>query len=119
MQNRFKSDYDREEDMLFLYDSAKKSSGSIEFGDLVVDFDRGGAVSAVEIFNASGYLSKLTGLRITKASLGSASGISFSATEMKGTVIIKMILLLKGKEVPASIAVPSAAYHSPALAYAG
>jgi len=66
MLSKFKTDYDAEEDLLYLYNENKKSKGSIEFGDLIVDLEKQGTIVGLEIFEASKYLSELTNKKITK-----------------------------------------------------
>lgn len=85
MPNKFNLDYDAEEDLLYLYSPGKKSKGSIELGELVVDLEKGGNVVGLEIFNASRYLSDLTNRKITKENLKKIERAEFSFSTRKGT----------------------------------
>ncbi len=118
MSSKFKIDYDVEEDLLYIYNENKKSSGSIEFGDLIVDLEKKGSVVGLEIFGASNYLSELTNKKITKKDLEKMENAVFSFTTRKGTIIIKVMLPLKKEHVPATIAVQDMHYKSPVLAQA-
>jgi len=118
MLSKFKVDYDSDEDLLYLYNTNKKSKGSIEFGDLIVDLEKKGEIVGLEIFGASKYLSELTNRRITKQSLKKIEKANFSFITKKGTIIIKIVLPIEREKVPATIAIQNMEYQSPALAYA-
>ena len=118
MSNKFKTDYDSEEDLLYLYNDGKKASGSIEFDDLVVDLEKKGEIVGLEIFGASKYLSELTGKKISKSDLQKIEETEFSFTAKKGTIIIKIALPIENMLVPAAIAVQNMRYKSPAIACA-
>jgi len=55
----FEFDYDVENDDLFVYLKGEKSSGAVELGSFVFDFDKKGQLVAFEILDASETLSKL------------------------------------------------------------
>lgn len=118
MPAKFKLDYDEEEDLLYLYDERKKASGSVEFGDLIIDLEKGGRVVGMEIFGASEYLSELTNKKITKQDIKKIQSAAFTFTARNGTMIIRIILPIKKEEVPATIAIQDINYTSPAMAYA-
>ncbi|MDD5163357.1 MAG: DUF2283 domain-containing protein [Candidatus ainarchaeum sp.] len=115
--SKFKLDYDFEEDLLFLYDENKKSKGSIEFGELVVDLEKNGKIVALEIFDASKYFTDLTDRKITRQMLSKIENASFSCIEKKGTVFVKIILPIEKEQVPATIAIQNIAYKSPIMAH--
>jgi uncharacterized protein YuzE len=58
MEN-FNFDYDSENDDLFVYLEGKKSSGAIELGNFILDFDSRGDLVAMQILNVSEVLSKI------------------------------------------------------------
>jgi len=118
MQSEFKIDYDLEEDLLFLYDENRKSQGSVEFGDLIVDLEREGKICGLELFEASKYLTDLTGRKIGREDLEKIQKAKISIIEKKGTTIIKMILIIEQEAIPASIAIQNIHYKSPILAKA-
>lgn len=55
----FKFSYDEESDDLFIYLEGSKSSGAVEIGDFVFDFDEHENLIGIQILNASEVLSKL------------------------------------------------------------
>lgn len=116
MLNKFKTDYDSEEDLLYLYNENKKSKGSIEFGDLIIDMEKKGNIVGLEIFGASKYLSELTNTKITKDALEKMQKVTFSFTQRKGIVLIKIIFPLEKEKVPATIAIQNMHYKSPLTA---
>ncbi len=118
MPGKFRLDYDSGEDLLYLYNENRKSKGSIEFGDLIVDLEKNGEIAGLEIFGASKYLSELTGKKISKSALKKIENAEFSFTEKKGTIIIKIVLPLEKEKVPATIAIQNIHYKSPAMAHA-
>lgn len=109
----FKLDYSFEDDLLYLYNENKKSNGSIEFGDLIVDLEKKGEVVGLEIFDASKYLSELTSKKISKQNLKKIEKASFSFTSKKGTILIKIILPIKKEKSPATITIQNINYKSP------
>lgn len=111
--SKFKLDYDFEEDLLFLYDENKKSKGSIEFGELVVDLEKNGEIVSLEIFDASKYFTDLTDRKITRQMLSKIENASFSYIKKKGTVFVKIILPIEKEQVPATIAIQNINYKSP------
>ncbi len=56
---KFNFDYDSENDDLFIYSEGKKSSGAVELGDFILDFDEKGDLVAIQITNVSEVLSKI------------------------------------------------------------
>lgn len=116
MQESFKVDYDSGEDILFAYNSSVKSSGSVELGELVIDLDRAGEIVALEVFNASSYLSELTNKRISKELLKKMEKALVSFTARGGTTIIKIFLQVEKETVPATIAIQNMHYKSPIMA---
>lgn len=116
MLSKFKTDYDFEEDLLFIYNPKVKSKGSIEFGELIIDLEKQGRIVGLEIFNASKYLSELTNKKITKSQLKKIDKASLTVTEKKGTIIIKIVISLEKEKVPATIAIQDFQYQSPITA---
>jgi len=56
---KFNFDYDSENDDLFVYLERKKSSGAIELGNFVLDFDKTGNLVAMHILNVSEVFTKI------------------------------------------------------------
>lgn len=55
----FKTDYDEENDSLFVYSEDSKSNGAVEIGNFIFDFDKTGNLKAIEILEASEILKSL------------------------------------------------------------
>ena len=55
---QFKFDYDVNNNDLFIYLEGKKSKGSIELGNFILDFDEKGDLVAIQILNISEILKK-------------------------------------------------------------
>lgn len=117
MSNKFKFDYDEEEDLLYIYNENKKSKGSIEFGDLIVDLDKNQNVVGLEIFDASKYLSYLTNKRITKKQLKKIETASLFFSVEKGFILIKFVLPLNKERIPVPIMIQNMHYRSPSLRF--
>lgn len=62
------TDYDKEQDILFLKVKGRPYNKSIDFEHIIIDFDRNGAISGVQLFDASKLftISKNTFSTITK-----------------------------------------------------
>lgn len=118
MLNKFKFDYDTENDLLYLYNPKKKSKGSIEFGELIIDLEKKGGIAGIEIFDASKYLSELTNKKITKKALKNLEKASLSYSVKKGTVMIRIILKIEKEEILAPVAIQNMHYKSPIMAFA-
>ena len=55
----FKTDYDEENDSLFVYSEGPKSNGAVEVGNFIFDFDKKGDLKAMEILEASEILKNI------------------------------------------------------------
>ncbi len=109
-------DYDSKNDLLYLFNPAKKSKGSIEFGELVIDLEKKGEITGIEIFDASKYLSELTSRKISKKALKELENASFTCSNRKGTVIIKITLTTPLEKILAPLAIQDLNYKSPLIA---
>lgn len=108
-----KFDYDTKYDDLFIYNSDKKSRGAVEFGDLIIDFDSNMNVVAIEMTNASDYLSKLVDL-FNKETLRKLKDCRFNAVRHKNMLIIKLLLVSENDKINIPIQVPCVMDKSPA-----
>ena len=57
-KTKIKKDYDKENDILFVFSEKGDYDHSVEFDDFVVDFDKKGKIKAIEIFDFSKLLKK-------------------------------------------------------------
>lgn len=68
--------YDRENDVLFISEGVE-ASDALTVGDVMVEFSEDGDVVALEILNASDFLSDLSDVRIDKDDLEGLQGADF------------------------------------------
>ena len=112
----YKFDYDKENDDLFIHRRDSKSKGSIEFGDLVLDFNSKKQLVGIEILNASKFLKDITGRDITSL-LEQLKSCSIDVKAKNNILLIKIILSTDSEEVSPIIPVPIITEPSPSLAY--
>ncbi len=111
---KFNFSYDLENDDLFIYLKDKKSSGAIELGNFILDFDKEGNLVAIQILNISEILSKF----FTK--IKQASQINEVKTEIvnfRNMEGIKFSISADNKEETANILIPHIKEKSPVLSY--
>ena len=109
--------YDRDNDDLFLYLKGSKTTGSVEFGGIILDFDKK-KVNALEFLDATKTLSSIVGSRVTKKQLACLKATSLESEVKGGSLIIRFVLLSAEEEkISAPIVIPGFNYKSPALAY--
>ncbi len=107
MRRKFSISYDRKIDDLFIYLSRKKSSASVEFGDVVLDIDADGKVVGVEVQGASRLLSKISGVKVSKSDLEKISQAVVEVSKIQNSLIVKIFLKIKPeKEIVSPIVVP-------------
>ena len=118
---KFNIDYDKESDDLFL-SSEEKSKGSIEIGNIVLDFDNKCRLVGIELLNAIQFLkdSVANGTEkiISKEFLSTLIGCEVETKQQNNFLFIKIILTGKLGEVSCPINAPLIQEASPALAYA-
>ncbi|MCK4326864.1 MAG: DUF2283 domain-containing protein [Candidatus Diapherotrites archaeon] len=109
--------YDAESDDLFLYRKGSKSSGSVELGNIILDFDKNG-VNALQFIEATETLSGIVGLRVTKKMLSSITAVSLDSEVKGGNLIVRFGVVAMDMKLAAPIVVPGFKHKSPALAFA-
>ncbi len=115
---KFKFDYDKENDDLFLYSGKSKSTASIEIGDIVLDFDKNRGLVGIEIMRASELIKSLVidNVRINKNLLSNIITCKVDTKFHDNLLTIKMILLMSGEQrIPVNLSVPHITKSSPAL----
>jgi len=117
---KFKFDYDKKNDDLFLFSPKSKSKGSIELGDIVLDFNKKKEFVGIQLINASKLIKELVNENsaIVRDILNNLSGCEVDVKTKGNLLIIKLYLFSKSKEVTPIISVPNIRETSPALAYA-
>jgi uncharacterized protein YuzE len=108
----FKFDYDSENDDLFVYSEGLKSSGAVEFGNLILDFDDKSNLVAFQIINASEFFSKFFSkiLDLSKMSSLNAEVINFRNMDA-----LKLKVSFGDFEESSNILIPRIKQSSPAL----
>lgn len=116
MQN-FKHSYDEKEDDLFLYNSNSKSKGSIEIGDLIIDFNSKKEIVAIQILNASQFIKDFSTKNIKlKEILNNLTSVKINIINKKNLMLIKLFLTSNNKEINPIISIPNITTGSPAIA---
>lgn len=118
----FKSDYDKENDDLFLYNPKSKSRASIEIGDIILDFDKNKTLSAIEIMNATKFIKSFLiddKITIDKESLANLITCRVDTKVQDNLLLVKIVLLMKfNKQIPLVLSIPRITRSSPALSAA-
>lgn len=117
---KFKFSYDEGSDDLFLFSSASKSKGSIEIGDLILDFNSKKELVGLQIINASKFIQDVVGEQsfAIKDLLADLKACSVEVKVKSNLLIIKVCLASQAKEISPVFSVPRITETSPALAYA-
>ncbi len=114
MHRKFRVDYDAEHDSLFLY--REKSHGSVEIGNLVLDFDRKRDLVGLEMLDASKVLQSMnvSELRVTKRLLASIADCRIETKDENGMLVIKVFLHFENEQqLITPLMVPSIKEPSP------
>ena len=115
---KFNFSYDKKNDDLFLYHPTSKSTGSVEIGDLVLDFNNKKKLVGIQISKASNFLKELITEKNISDILKSLQECKVEIKNKNNILIIKMHLFGKNKEITPIISMPSINEPSPALACA-
>jgi len=115
----FEFSYDRDNDDLFIFRRDSKSKGSVELGNLILDFDYKKNLVGIEIINATEYLSEVLNLsrervREILCTLKKCN----VRTKLYGNAIL-ILIILQGEKEEKNIAltVPDIRQKSPAVLY--
>ena len=116
---KFNFSYDKEHDDLFLHRPDSKSKGSVEIGNLILDYNSKKELVGLQIMGASKVLQDLTNetARITKEVLSHLQECRLDAKAKNNLLIIRIFLNSKIKEISSVLSVPSIREPSPALVY--
>ena len=110
----FKTHYDSENDDLFLYLDGAKSSGSIEAGDLIFDFDEKGNLVAMQVTEASKFFRILLSKSII---LSNSISFKAEATKFRNIESVRFTISDDFNKETANILVPRITNSSPSLEY--
>lgn len=119
MIKKYNFSYDILSDDLFLYDSTSKSRGSIEIGDIIIDFDNKKELVALQFINASKTLKDmLLENKDIKEILKNLKECKIQAKTKENILIIRIELITQNDNVTSVISIPKIERTSPSLAYA-
>ena len=110
----FNFDYDEENDNLFIYSGESKSSGAVEFGNFVIDFDEKENFVGLEISEASKVLSRLLSKIIE---LNKIVELKTDVVNFRNMASIKIKIITDKGSDTANIIIPAIKENSPALDY--
>ena len=111
---KFNFNYDSENDDLFIYLEDRKSSGAVELGNFVLDFDEKGNLVAMQILNASEILSKILS-KVIK--LNTVREVRADIINFRNMDAIKFKIISEDYEENANILIPHIKEKSPVLSY--
>ncbi len=109
---KFNFSYDQENDDLFMFNPESKSKGSIEFGDLVLDFNKKKELVGIQMMNASKFLKEILDEEVD---LGSLEECKVEIKVQNNLLLIKIGLFTKSKVLNPVLTVPNIKEKSPAL----
>ena len=114
----FKFDYDKENDDLFLYSGKSNSKGSIELGNIILDYNNKKELVGVELMGASEILKDLVNDKRESVEevLNNLERCKADVKTKNKILIIKLFLVSKNKEITPTLSVPII-QKSPALSY--
>ena len=117
---KFNFSYDKENDDLFLSRPNAKSKGSVELGDIILDFNNKKELVGIQIMNVSKLFKDITEEKITilRNLLNNLNKCRVEVKPKNNMLLIKIFLFSKVKEIAPVISVPSIMESSPALAAA-
>lgn len=117
---KFNFSYDRENNDLFLFNPNSKSKGSVEFGDLIIDYSPKKEIVGIQIMHASQFIKELAAEKNAASIKEILTNLELCKVDIKirnNLSIIKIYLFSKNKELATVLSVPSIIETSPALAY--
>jgi len=113
MEN-FNFNYDFESDDLFIYLEGKKSSGAVEMGNFVLDFDEKMNLVAIQILNVTEIFSKILSKMIE---ISKIKEIKVNIVNFRNMEAIKFNISDGTSEETSTILIPHLKDKSPVLEY--
>lgn len=117
MIKKFKFDYDYENNSLFIYDEKNRSKASVEFDNLIIDFNSKKEIVSLELLNASQFLKSISSkdIKITKKLLKEIKSCKIDIKPQQNFILIKFLLEFESKEkISTPILIPNISEKSPA-----
>lgn len=112
---KFNFSYDQENDDLFLHKPRAKSRGSVELGDLILDYNSKKVLVGLQIMNASKIIKDFSDEDVMEVLVG-LKKCKVETIQKEGLLVIKIHLSSKQKEIVPVLSVPNISKSSPALA---
>lgn len=118
MRKKFKWSYDQEDDVLFIFESNKKSKESIEIEeDIVIDLDKDNNLVGMQIFYAY-ELFKAVDKNFPKKALIEVKDVDVDFSTYRNYVIIKLLIPFNKTILEENLPpIPIRKYESPILRY--
>ncbi len=114
----YKFSYDKEYDDLFVFNPESKSKGSVELGEIILDYNTKKEFVGIQIMNASKVLQEISGDFEIKSVLEHLKECKIETITKNNLLTIKLFLISDLKQVSSVLSVPNITDSSPALAYA-
>jgi uncharacterized protein YuzE len=111
---KFNFSYDADNDDLFVYLEGKKSSGAIELGNFILDFDKEGNLVAMQVLNVSEFLAKI----LTKmVEISKLKEVRMNIVNFRNMDAIKFYVSDGNNSEMTNILIPHIKEKSPVLEY--
>ena len=118
---KFNFNYDSDNDDLFLFSPKSKSRGSVEFGNIIFDFNSRKQLVGIQLMNASKILKDMIKEKSIDNMNHFLENLKDCHVEIKDNsnmLIVKFLLISDIQEIEPILSVPKITESSPALAYA-
>jgi uncharacterized protein YuzE len=117
---KFNFSYDKENDDLFIFNPKSKSRGSVELGNIILDFNAKKELVGIQIMDASNIIADIINEKsysLVKKLLSNLKSCRVDIKPKGNFLIVKIFLMSKVKEISPVLPLPSIKETSPALAY--
>jgi len=111
---KYKFDYDKDNDDLFIFEDGKKSAGAVEVGNFVIDLDEDENFVGLEITDAYEVLSKLFSKMVE---LSKITDLSVDAINFRNMASLKLKITVGSNTETANIILPSIKNKNPDFEY--
>jgi uncharacterized protein YuzE len=111
---KFNFSYDAGNDDLFIYLGRKKSSGAIELGNFILDFDEKGDLIAIQVINVSQVFSKILSKMIEVSNI---KEIQVEIINFRNMDAVKFKIISEDFEENTNILIPHIKEKSPVLTH--
>ncbi|MFH1174825.1 MAG: DUF2283 domain-containing protein [archaeon] len=109
--------YDTDQDDLLLHYASCQSKGSVEIGDLIIDYDSKNEFVGLQLMHASAFIKACCNENeiVIKTVLSTLQSARLETTKRNNLLIIKLVLVGKNKEISSVLTLPSITQENPAL----